>query len=100
MNLNVFLPRLMAEFCRKYNITGRTLPVGFNIATITDTVFLMIQNDRNLMHDYLQTIANQGNVGYVNSEIAKEIKRYFGLKNIGENKFPNSVLIQSFEEFQ
>ena len=99
MNLDVFKPILIEAFCAKYNITGAALPVGFSVATITDTVFLMIQNDRKLMSDYLHTVAHQGNLGYVNSEIAKTIKHHFGLRNAGENRFPNSILIQSFEEF-
>ena len=76
INLQKFLPLLMTEFCNKYGITGTTLPANFNVATITDTVFLTIQSDRKLMHDYLQTIATQRNLAYINSEIAKEIK-YF-----------------------
>ncbi len=100
MNLPVFLPILITAFRNKYGIVGTTLPVGFNVATITDTVFLTIQSDRQLMHDYLQTVATQGNVAYVNSEIAKEIKRFFGLTNVVENQFPNSVLIQSYTEFR
>lgn len=100
MNLQNFLPLLMTEFCNKYGISGTTLPENFNVATITDTVFLMIESNRQLMHDYLQTIATQGNVAYVNSEIAKEIKRFFGLNNAVENRYPNSVLIQSYMEFQ
>ena len=100
MNLQTFLPILITAFCNKYGITGTTLPVGFNVATITDTVFLTIQSNRQLMHDYLQTIATQRNVAYVNSEIAKEIKRFFGLTAVVVNQFPNSVLIQSYTEFQ
>ena len=99
MNLDVFKPILIEAFCTKYNIKSVALPIGFNVSTITDTVFLMIQNDKLLMYDYLHTIAHQGNLGYVNSEIAKAIKQHFGLKNVGENKYPNSILIQSFEEF-
>ncbi|MDR0437008.1 MAG: hypothetical protein LBH22_01760 [Bacteroidales bacterium] len=99
MELKTFLPKLMAAFCNKYSITNATFPKGFNVATITDTVFLMIQNDRELMFEYLQTIVHHGNLGHANSEIAKEIKRYFGLSNAGLNKYPNSFLIQSFENF-
>jgi len=101
MELNDFLRRLMDVFCEKYNIANKTLPRGFNVATITDTIFLMIQNDRELMSDYLHVVANQGNLGYVNSEIAKEIKQEFELENEDmKNEYPNSFLIQSHEFFR
>jgi hypothetical protein len=48
----------------------------------------------------LHTVANQGNLGYVNSEIAKDIKEVFRLTNLGENEYPNSILIQSYTEFE
>jgi hypothetical protein len=99
MNLDDFKTTLIETFCKKYQITSTTLPEGFNVATITDTVFLMIENDRELMSDYLHTVAHQRNLGYVNSEIAKSIKQYFGLQNAGENSYPNSNLIQSYTEF-
>jgi len=99
MELGNFLSELMNVFCEKYKITNAILPKGFNVTTITDTVFLMIQNDRELMYNYLRVVANQGNLGYVNSEIASEIKQYFDLTNAGLNEYPNSFLIQSYECF-
>jgi|AntAceMinimDraft_16_1070373.scaffolds.fasta_scaffold692454_2 hypothetical protein len=68
---------------------------------LTDRVFLMIQNDRDLMHDYLKIIANSNSVASVNSELAKEIKKRFKLDNINQrNKNPESSLIQGHEMFE
>jgi len=100
MDLKVFTPNLMAAFCSKYSITGATLPAGFNVATITDTVFLMIEKDRDLMSDYLHTVAERGDLRKVNNQIARAIKRDFGLKSAGKKGSPNSFLIESFEEFR
>lgn len=69
--------------------------------TLTDKVFLMIQNDRELMHEYLKIIANSNSVASVNSEIAKEIKKRFKLKNVNQRNFtPESFLIQTHEIFE
>jgi hypothetical protein len=48
MDLQNFKRSLIAAFRQRFNISNTELPNGFNVATITDTVFLMIQNDRNL----------------------------------------------------
>lgn len=70
-------------------------------ATITDKVFLMIQNDRELMRDYLDIISKNNSVANVNGQIAKEIKKRFNLENKDlRNNNPESFLIQSHEEFK
>lgn len=70
-------------------------------ATITDKVFLMIQNDRELMRDYLDIISQNNSVANVNGQIAKEIKKRFNLENKDlRNCNPESFLIQSHEEFK
>ncbi len=67
--------------------------------TITDRVFLLIQNDRELLQDYLDLLSNHKR-NFINSDIAKAIKKRFDLDNKKlKNKQPESYLIKSFEEF-
>jgi len=67
---------------------------------ITDRVFLMIQNDRELMQEYLSIIEHGNSRANINSQIAKEIKKRFQLDNEEmKNKEPKSFLIQSHEKF-
>ena len=47
---------------------------------LTDKVFLMIQNNRELMREYLAVIEKSKSLAYVNSEIAKEVKKRYKLK--------------------
>ncbi|WP_166962046.1 hypothetical protein [Yeosuana marina] len=67
---------------------------------ITDEIFLCIENDKSLLHDYLKLIeTNKLNV--LNSNIAKSIKAKYGLENKDlKNKTPKSKLIQSYEQFE
>lgn len=68
---------------------------------LTDKVFLMIQNDRDLMKEYLSIIEKSNSLSYINSEIAKEIKKRYNLDNLGEkNESPKSFLIQGYELFK
>ncbi len=66
---------------------------------ITDEIFCFIENDRELLHDYLKLIeSNKLNV--LNSNIAKTIKAKYGLQNQSqENPKPKSKLIQSHQQF-
>lgn len=66
---------------------------------ITDRLFLLIQNDKELMQDYLNLLENNKR-HFVNSEIAKVVKSTFNLQNIGESKAPKSTLIKTFEQFE
>lgn len=66
---------------------------------ITDQVFLFIQNDKELMHQYLNLISKK-EIKSVNSSIAKSIKKRYNLSNKSKNTEPKSILIQSFEEFK
>lgn len=68
---------------------------------ITDKVFLMIQNDRTLMKEYLSLIEKNDSLASINREIAKEVKKRFNLESLGEkNKEPKSFLIQGHELFE
>jgi len=98
--INRFWTSVVNEFNRRNGITSATLPVGFHVATITDTVFLMIQNDRRLMSAYLHTVAQLGDLRFLNNQIARAIKQHFGLISARRNSNPNSNLIQSYTEFR
>jgi len=68
---------------------------------ITNEVFLIIQNDRDLMHDYLLAVAETKDLRSVNSTIGKAVKLAYGLDNSGErDDNPSCTLIQSHEMFE
>lgn len=68
---------------------------------LTDQVFLMIEQDRNLLHEYMLLIAKNKSLSNINSQIAKEVKKRFYLENKHqENKNPKSKLIQAHEKFE
>ena len=66
---------------------------------ITDLVFLMIQEDRDLMQMYLAAVGNKGK-GAVNRSLGKAIKARFKLDNLPTREdSPRSSLISSHQEF-
>jgi len=67
--------------------------------SITDKVFLMIQNDRVLFHRWLDLIQDKKR-NYVNGEIAKAIKKSFGIKKKKKKIKPKSFLINFFKNFK
>lgn len=70
-------------------------------ARITDEIFLIIQNDRDLMHEYLRAIeSQQGGLTTVNQTIGRIVKDRYVLTN-AENRQenPRSTLIQSHQQF-
>jgi hypothetical protein len=65
---------------------------------LTDRVFLMIQEDRDLMQLYLDAVGEHGKPA-VNSHLAKAARERFGAT--GEDQCqaePKSVLIMSYKE--
>ncbi len=67
---------------------------------ITDEVFLMIQNDNELMYQYLKLVEEKG-LTVVNQQIGKKIKIRFNLTNeITRNEIPKSTLIKTHQEFE
>jgi len=68
-------------------------------AEITDLVFLMIQDDRDMMQMYLGVVGDKGK-GTVNRSLGKAIKARYSLDNLPtrENE-PLSSLISSHQEF-
>ena len=67
---------------------------------ITDQVFLSIQNDRKLMHEYLRLISKKG-IDSVNQHIGKSVKSRYKLSNSDSRQDnPKSMLIKSHQEFK
>ena len=63
---------------------------------ITDNIFCFIQNDRELMKKYLETVASIGSLQDVNNQIGREVVRHYGLKGYSKDIQPKSILISSF----
>lgn len=70
-------------------------------ARITDEVFLIIQNDRELMHAYLRAVESQhGGLNTVNQTIGRLVKDRYALTNAESRQDnPSSTLIQSHQQF-
>lgn len=67
---------------------------------ITNEVFLIIQNDRDLMHEYLRAVDNDG-LNTVNQQIGKQVKISYRLKNMNDREDnPSCTLIQSHQKFE
>ena len=83
--MNAFLNRLFEKFDLQ----------------ITDNIFCFIKNDKELMKTYLDLVAENGNLQYINSHIAQEIAKQYGLENIGPaDEEPKSNLIQTYSELR
>ena len=65
---------------------------------LIDSVFCFIEQDRDLIKEYLELIAREGSLQQVNSQIAKRIAEHYGRKGTGEEGVPKSRLIQSYSE--
>lgn len=66
---------------------------------ITDQVFLMIQEDRELMQKYLAAVSEH-DLGTVNRAIGKAVKARFQLENLPtREEAPLSTLIKSHQEY-
>lgn len=67
---------------------------------ITNEVFLIIQNDRELMYEYLRLVESLG-LDSVNQAIGKEVKKQYGLTNVDDREDnPSCTLIQSHQKFE
>lgn len=65
----------------------------------TDQFFLFVQKDKELMKDYLDTVAETKDLQTVNSQISKLLADHFNLDGTGViNDNPHSNLIQSYSE--
>ncbi len=66
--------------------------------SITDKIFLLIQNDKTLMHKYLRLV-EEHKLHPVNMQIGKRIKEKYDLTNEERNENPESTLIESHQRF-
>ena len=67
---------------------------------ITNEIFLIIQNDRDLMHAYLRAVEDN-HLDNVNQTIGKVVKEQYGLMNMDEREDnPSCTLIQSHQKFE
>lgn len=64
---------------------------------LTDLVFLFIENDKNLMHEYLRLVSDY-DLDKVNRDLGKKIKEKFNVENIGRTGATKSKLIQSYTQ--
>ena len=65
---------------------------------ITDIFFSFIENDRELLQDYLRVIGREDNLDNVNRRLGAAVKAWFSLENGAENSAPRSKLIRSYTE--
>jgi hypothetical protein len=83
----------------KANELGQSAIQKFN-KRITNEIFLIILNDRELMHKYLRLIESEG-LDVVNRSIGKEVKKAYGLVNMDDREDnPSCTLIQSHQKFE
>ncbi|MGA9047606.1 MAG: hypothetical protein WB588_01280 [Dehalococcoidia bacterium] len=67
---------------------------------ITNEIFLIIQNDRELMHEYLRAVQSNG-LDTVNQTIGKRVKTAYNLVNLNDRENnPSCTLIQSHQIFE
>lgn len=67
---------------------------------ITNEIFLIIQNDRKLMYEYLRAV-DSGKLDTVNQQIGKVIKSQYQLIDLNEREDnPSCTLIQSHQKFK
>lgn len=66
--------------------------------TITNQVFLLVQNNKKLMKVYLKLVHKYGE-HTVNKTLGRKIKTTYHLTNSDKEKNPSSTLIQSHTRF-
>ena len=67
---------------------------------ITNEIFLIIQNDRELMYYYLKAVEDKG-LDVVNQTIGKSVKYKYHLINLDDREDdPSCTLIQSHSKFE
>jgi hypothetical protein len=67
---------------------------------ITNEIFLIIQNDRDVMKEYLRAVESKG-LDTVNRTIGRAVKESYGLINLNDREDnPSCTLIQSHQKFE
>ena len=84
MSVSIFADKVLAKFAK----------------SITDKVFLEIENDRELMQEYLKLVEQEG-LQPVNSQIGRKVKARFALDNDQvRQESPQSKLIKTHQQFE
>lgn len=95
MPINHFMNRALPAFRNSVDVT--TFNQMISGVDITDCFFLFVQNDREQMKNYLETLAIVGNLRRVNNQIAKQIRTRLHLRSLRtRNTEPQSTIIQGF----
>ena len=85
------------------SMTGREIAdraISILNKRITNEVFMIIQNDSSLMHDYLRAVEEHG-LDTINKSIGQEVKATYGLTNDQKRENnPACTLIQSHQKFE
>ena len=66
---------------------------------LADQLFLYIERDRDLMHEYLAILGKENGTDETNQVLVLALKKYFGLNEEGENHSPKSVILSSYTRF-
>ena len=67
---------------------------------ITNEIFMIIQNNRELMYEYLRAVEANG-LDSVNQIIGREVKTAYQLANIDDREDnPSCTLVQSHQKFE
>lgn len=66
---------------------------------ITNEIFLIIQNHRTLMKEYLRAVEREG-LDTVNQTIGKKVRQSYRLTNSDRENNPSCTLIQSHQKFE
>ncbi|HEX74611.1 MAG TPA: hypothetical protein G4N93_05620 [Dehalococcoidia bacterium] len=82
MNLQDFKEKALTQFTQE----------------ITDLFFCYIEDDEDLMHDYLRVIGREGDLDTTNQKLGEAVKSWFKLENGEINREPMSKLIESYTE--
>lgn len=90
---NCYINRVLNRFANR--ITGREV-LNRLAGEITDRVFLMIENDNELMQEYQKLVASGTNRYGLNSSLGKQTRVKFNLENNGICTKPKSTLIKSY----
>ena len=82
MNLQDFREKALTQFTRE----------------ITDIFFCYIENDKELLQDYLRVIGRENTLDNTNMTLGAAVKEWFHLENGDVNPNPKSKLIRSYTE--
>ena len=75
------------------------LLIGFD-EQITDSLFRYIQEDRQRMNEYLDMVAQIGNLQEVNKQIGRTITRHYNLKGFDTESNPKNTLTLTYSKLK